>query len=127
MEWLLALVVGVISAVSLHLMLTRSFVKVVLGIGLLSNAVNLVIFTAAGLTRGLPALISKTAEGPPEVHADPVPQALVLTAIVITFAIQAFALVLVYRVFRVTGTDDPDALVASEYGVGPVKEEGGER
>lgn len=113
METLIAIVIAALSGLGLHLMLTRGFVRIVLGIGLLSNAVNLLIFTAAGLTRGRPPLIRADGTTPPT-HADPVPQALVLTAIVITFAIQAFALVLVYRVYSVTGTDDPDVLVSSE-------------
>jgi multicomponent Na+:H+ antiporter subunit C len=114
MESLMALATGVLFASGLYLILRRSLIKVVLGLGLLSNAANLLIFTAAGLRRGIPPIIPADADALPAGAADPLPQALILTAIVITFGVQAFALVLVYRAYQATGTDDPDEMVLTD-------------
>lgn len=80
------------------------------GLILLSNAVNLLILTAGGLTRGTPPLIASGATEMPAGAANPLPQALILTAIVIGFGLIAFALILIYRTYTATGTLDADAL-----------------
>lgn len=108
MEVLLALAAGVLYAAGIYLLLRRKFAQLIIGLGLLSNGTNLLIFTAGGLTRGRPPVIP---EGSTELlppYADPVPQALVLTAIVIGFGLLAFALVLAHRVHETLGTDDVD-------------------
>jgi hypothetical protein len=69
------------------MMLRRSIVKLMIGLMLLSNAANLLIFTAAGLTRGVPPLVPEGLTRPDGLSADPLPQALVLTAIVISFGV----------------------------------------
>ena len=107
---LMAVVIGGLYAVGLYLMLRRNIVKLIFGLMLLGHASNLLIFTVGGLVRARPPLVPVGASAPPPGVADPVPQALVLTAIVIGFALTAFAAVLVKRVYRVTGTDDSDAL-----------------
>jgi len=112
-ETLLAFVIGGLYAAGLFMMLRRSIVKLIIGIGLLGHAANLLIFTIAGLTRARPPLISESADSQ-SVFADPLPQALILTAIVIGFAVQAFALVLVYRVVQTVGTDDLDNMKATD-------------
>ncbi|HEY7716247.1 MAG TPA: Na+/H+ antiporter subunit C [Candidatus Binatia bacterium] len=114
MESVLALVVGVLYACGLYLMLRRSIVKLIIGLALLSNAANLLIFTASGLTRGYPPLVALGATRPAEPFADPLPQALILTAIVIGFGVLAFAMVLSYRVYQTTGTDDLDNLKSTD-------------
>ena len=114
MEGVLAIAAGVLFGSGLYLMLRRSLIKVILGLGLVSNAANLIIFTAAGLRRGIPPIIPADADVLPAGAADPLPQALILTAIVITFGVQAFALVLVYRTYRATGSDDPDDMVLTD-------------
>jgi len=114
MEFVLALTIGVLYACGLYLMLRRSIVKLIIGLALLSNAANLLIFTAAGLTRGYPPLVALGAARPAEPFADPLPQALILTAIVIGFGVLAFAMVLAYRVYQSTGTDDLDNLKATD-------------
>jgi multisubunit Na+/H+ antiporter MnhC subunit len=101
---------GVLFATGTYLLLRRNLVKMVIGLGLLSNGANLVIFTAGGTDSGIPPLIAKGATVLSSQAADPLPQALVLTSIVITFAVQAFALALVYRTYRATGTEDPTTL-----------------
>jgi multicomponent Na+:H+ antiporter subunit C len=107
----LALVVGSLYGMGLYLMLRRSMLKLVIGLGLLGHAANLLIFTVAGLTRARPPITPIGLDGPPPApYADPVPQSLVLTAIVIGFGVQAFTLVLLYRTYAVTATDDLDEL-----------------
>ena len=91
------------------MLLRRSIVKLIIGIILLSNATNLLIFVSAGLTLAKPAFTSD-AEALPAQVSDPLPQALILTAIVIGFGIVAFTLALKYKFYEVTGTDDLDEL-----------------
>ena len=110
METLLAFVIGGLYAAGVYLLLRRSIVKLVLGLALLGHATNLMIFTVGRLTRGLPPLVPPGAAAPLGMIADPLPQALILTAIVIGFGVQAFALTLLKRAHRVVGTDDLDAM-----------------
>jgi multicomponent Na+:H+ antiporter subunit C len=106
MEILLAIVVGVLYAAGLYLMMRRSIVKLILGLALLGHAANLLIFTIGRLNNIQPPLIPEGAEKLTGSFADPLPQALILTAIVIGFGVQAFALVLLKRVYQTLGTDD---------------------
>ena len=108
MELLLALASGVLYAAGIYLMLRRRLAQLIIGIGLLSNGTNLLIFTAGGLTQGRPPVVPDGAQSLVEPYADPVPQALVLTAIVIGFGLLAFTLVLAHRVHATVGTDDVD-------------------
>jgi multicomponent Na+:H+ antiporter subunit C len=110
MHLVMAIVIGGLYATALYLMLRRNIVKLIFGLLILGHASNLLIFTVGGLVRARPPLVPVGATAPPPGVADPVPQALVLTAIVIGFALSAFAAVLVKRVYQVTGTDDSDAL-----------------
>ena len=114
MEPILALVVGGLYSAGLYLMLRRSLVKLIIGLVLLSNAANLLIFTAAGLTRARPPLIFPGEVQLSEPFADPLPQALILTAIVIGFGVIAFAMVLAYRAYQTVGTDDLDKMKATD-------------
>ncbi|WP_437291988.1 Na+/H+ antiporter subunit C [Sorangium sp. So ce406] len=110
MTVLLAIVVGGLYASGLFLMLRRSIVKLAFGLVLLGHGTNLLILTAGGVVRGRPPLIPREGgelQAPP---ADPVAQALILTAIVISFAVVAFTVVLLHRVYRTTGSDDIDSL-----------------
>lgn len=110
MELMFAITVGVLYAAGFFLVMRRSIMKLVLGLIFLSHGANLLIFSAGGLQpEGLPIIPPHltTAEYP---IPDPLPQALILTAIVISFGILAFALVLIYRSFHLTGTDDSDEL-----------------
>ena len=108
MEVLLAVASGVLYAAGIYLMLRRRLAQLIIGIGLLSNGTNLLIFTAGGLTRSRPPVVPAGAPTLVEPYADPVPQALVLTAIVIGFGLLAFSLVLAHRVHATVGTDDVD-------------------
>lgn len=110
MEVLMAFVIGLLFAAAVYMMLRRSIVKLVIGLMILSNAANLLIFTVAGLTRGAPPLIVEGTYIPEGPIADPLPQALVLTAIVIALGVLAFAVVLIHRAFEVVGNDDLDQM-----------------
>ena len=110
MEILLALAAGVLYASGIYLMLRRRLAQLIIGLGLLSNGTNLLIFTAGGLTRARPPVVPEGATQLAAPYADPVPQALVLTAIVIGFGLLAFALVLADRVHDALKTDDVDEI-----------------
>ena len=114
METVLALLVGVLVAASVYLMLARNVLRFVFGLVLLSNAANLTIFAAGRLTEAAPPLVPEGMAAPPELVANALPQALVLTAIVIGFGLLAFALVLVYRAYQALGTLDSDAMRHAE-------------
>jgi multicomponent Na+:H+ antiporter subunit C len=107
-EVLLALASGVLYAAGIYLMLGRRLAQLIIGLGLLSNGTNLLIFSAGGLTRARPPVVDDGAAALVAPYADPVPQALVLTAIVIGFGLLAFSLVLAHRVHSTVGTDDVD-------------------
>jgi multicomponent Na+:H+ antiporter subunit C len=114
MFFLLSLVVGGLFAAGFYLMLRRSIVKLIFGLVFLGHGANLLIFTAGGLVRARPPLIPPGELVPATEFADPVPQALVLTAIVISFAVIAFAAVLVKRVYRTVGSGDVDELKTTD-------------
>ncbi|WEM44217.1 Na+/H+ antiporter subunit C (plasmid) [Photobacterium sp. DA100] len=114
MEILWSLVVGVFVTAGVYLMLERHIIRILLGLILISNAVNLAIFTAGRLTPGNPPLIDLGSVLPPDGAADPLPQALILTAIVIGFGLLVFALMLLYRAYIETGSADVDAMQRSE-------------
>ncbi|MFN3171582.1 MAG: Na+/H+ antiporter subunit C [Hyphomicrobiales bacterium] len=114
MEFVLSVLVGVYFAASVYLMLSRHVIRLLLGAALLSNAVNLLIFTAGRLVHEVPPVIPLGLTAPPDVTANPLPQALVLTAIVIAFSIFAFLLVLAMRAYQELGTDDTDHMRVAE-------------
>lgn len=114
MQTVLAILVGGLYAAGLYMMMRRSIVKLLIGLALLSHAANLLIFTAGSLTRGLPPLVAEHAKTPPDGAADPIPQALILTAIVISFGVLAFAIVLVSRVHQTFRTDDIDDMTSTD-------------
>lgn len=109
MEILLTILVGVLYTAGVYMVLRRSILKFVIGIIFMSNATNLLVFLASGIMAGKPAFISDSIENSKDL-ADPLPQALVLTAIVIGFGIVVFTLALKFKFFQVTGTDDLDQL-----------------
>lgn len=113
-ELLLAVVIGVLYGTGVYMLLRRNLLKFIIALGLLSNGTHLLIFTGAGLTRGAPPLIGTTDKTLQAPFADPLPQALILTAIVISFALTAFSAILIHRAHRATGTDDPEALTETD-------------
>jgi multicomponent Na+:H+ antiporter subunit C len=120
MEILIAIIVGVLVAASVYLMLARNVLRFLFGMVLISNAANLVIFASGRLTPEAPPLIPDGAYAPVGEVANALPQALVLTAIVIGFGLFAFALTLVYRSYQGLGTLNSDEMRIAE----PVAEKG---
>jgi len=109
-----ALLIGFLFACAVYGLLRRSLVRVTLALLVLSHAANLLVFTVADLTPFRPPIIEsgeKVLAGP---FADPLPQALVLTAIVIGFGLITFVLALVMRAHRAVGSDDLDAFTTTE-------------
>ncbi|GIV68175.1 MAG: NADH-quinone oxidoreductase subunit K [Caldilinea sp.] len=110
--FMLALLVGVLFACGAYLVLQRGQIKLILGLGLFTHAVNLALFGTSALTRGAPPIVPEEMGGAPQgadvlfaSYADPLPQALILTAIVISFGVTAFIVALVYRRDALTGSD----------------------
>jgi multicomponent Na+:H+ antiporter subunit C len=114
MELLLVILIAVLYSAGFFLLLRRSMVKLLLGITLLGNGVNLLIFLLGTITKGSPPVLAETASYFTQAYADPIPQALILTAIVISFGLQSFAIVLLKRVYALLGSDDLDDLNTPE-------------
>lgn len=104
MEALFAIAIGWLTACGIYLMLRMRSFPVMLGLTLLSYAVNLFIFASGRLVLNRPAIIDKAALG----YTDPLPQALVLTAIVISFAMSAVIAVMAVGAWLEGGTDRVD-------------------
>ena len=114
METLLAILVGCYMCAAVYLMVSKHIIRLILGVALLSNGVNLLIFTAGRLTPDVPAFVPLGANVPQAAIANSLPQALILTAIVIGFSFFAFLLVLTYRAYQDLGTDDSDHMKLAE-------------
>lgn len=108
MEIVLALAIGFLTSSGLWLLFRPRTFQVVLGLSLLSYAVNLFIVAAGRLRTDAPPIIGKEGAVDPALYTDPVPQALVLTAIVISFATTALLLVVLLASRGLTGTDHVD-------------------
>jgi len=112
MEIVLAIMIGVLYAAGIYMILRRSLVKLILGIIILGNGANLLIFLLGRITKGKPPIIPGELKVFAEAYADPIPQALILTAIVISFGLQSFAIILIKRAYKVVKTDDLDEMNA---------------
>lgn len=107
MELVLAIGIGVLTASGVWLILRPRTFQVILGLSLISYAVNLFIYAMGRLRVDAPPILSKAASDP-ALYDDPLPQALVLTAIVISFAMTALLLVVLLASRGLTGTDHVD-------------------
>lgn len=114
MEVAIALLVGVYMTAAVYLLLSKHTIRILLGTALLANGTNLLIFTGGRLTREIPPFVPVGFYEPQGVIANPLPQALVLTAIVISFSIFAFLLVLAYRAYQDLQTDNTDEMRVAE-------------
>ncbi len=102
MEVLMAFVCGFLFMAAIYLILSKSLLRIIIGTGLLSHGAHLLILTMGGLGGEAPPVLSDGVTN----FADPLPQALILTAIVISFGVTAFILVLAYRIYQDFKTDD---------------------
>ncbi|MBC6441309.1 MAG: Na+/H+ antiporter subunit C [Rhodospirillales bacterium] len=119
MEAAFSIVVGTLFAISVYLLLSGSLIRLLLGIFVLGNATHLLIFVAGRLVRHAPPLIPDGLEVADTVIANPLPQALILTAIVISFSLFSFLLVLAYRAYQCLDTVNTDEMRDAEPIVAP--------
>lgn len=98
----LAVLAGCLVACGVYLLLERSLTRILLGVIIASNGVNLLFLVASGGSGGPPIL----GDTDPAQMSDPLPQAMVLTAIVITLAVAAFVLTMAYRSVQINGNDE---------------------
>ena len=106
METIITILVGILVTVAVYLLLSRSLIRIIVGSAILSHAVHLLLMVMGGLKKGNAPIIDENTTN----FTDPLPQALILTAIVISFAVTAFILVLGYRTYQETGLDDAKEL-----------------
>lgn len=114
MEVFTAILIGVLYTAGVYCLLQRHIVMLIFGLILLSHGANLLIFVSARLSRDAVPLIPSHLTVPESPMVDPLPQALILTAIVISFAVLAFALILCHRTYQSARTDDIDELNTTE-------------
>ncbi len=114
MEILLALLFGVLFATAVYLILARSLVRIIIGLLLLGNAANIAIITGGRVLGTTPPLVESGAQVLAQTASNPLPQALVLTAIVIAFGLTAFIMVLTWAAWRAQGTLDSEAMRMAE-------------
>lgn len=110
MEVALSLLVGLLGGISVWLLLSGHLLRLLLGLALLSNAANLAIFAVGRLSYGAPPVIEPGAVAPAESAGNALPQALILTAIVISFGLFAVTLAALYRAHAALGTLDSDTV-----------------
>lgn len=111
METYMTIIAGVLFTVGTYLILSKSILRIILGISLFTHGSHLMLLTVSGLKQGAAPLVGENALS----YTDPLPQALMLTSIVISFAVTAFFLVLGYRTYVELGTDDMSELRGTQY------------
>ncbi|MDQ3458633.1 MAG: Na+/H+ antiporter subunit C [Deinococcota bacterium] len=114
MELLLPLLASLLVATGIFLMLSRAMIRLIIGLSVFAYGVNLSLFLTGGMETGAPPLLN--VQGP---YRDPLPQALILTAIVIGFATTALLLVLAMRAYQAAGTDHVQDLAETPDPTGP--------
>jgi len=114
MTFIVLLAISTVVAAAVYLSLSRDLFRVVIGLTLLGAAVNLIVFAAGRFASLQPPLLVSGADAAAAASANPLVQALVLTAIVISFALMCFALVLGARLRSANGSDDTNRFRASE-------------
>ena len=114
METVFSLLVGLFFAVGIYLILSKHVIRILLGIAIFSNAVNLLIFTSGRIVRSTAPIIPQGEHVLPAGAANPLPQALILTAIVISFSFFAFILVLAFRAYQEIGVDHTAGMRVAE-------------
>ncbi|GEK32962.1 Na(+)/H(+) antiporter subunit C [Kurthia sibirica] len=111
METMMILIIGVLVVVATYLLLSKNIIRIILGTALLSHAVHLLILTIGEVKKGDVPLLKET----PGPYTDALPQALILTAIVISFGVTSFILVLAYRAYAQNKTDDMEEMRGDEH------------
>lgn len=114
METVLSFLCGLMAAASIYLMLSGNIIRFIFGLVIATNAVNLLIFVAGRLSSPRPPIIAEASSVPAGTVANALPQALILTAIVIGFALLTFVFILFYRTYEVLGTVDTEKMRFAE-------------
>lgn len=115
MNLIIAIIIGILFTASIFLMLHRSFFKLILGVIIFGYATIFFLFVVCGVTRNAPPLVAADDSLRDLANiADPLPQALTLTAIVIGIGIQIFVIVLLKKVFQIVKTEDLDELTVTD-------------
>lgn len=102
LETFITIIAGILFTVGTYLVLSKSLIRIIMGLTLYTHGAHFMLLAVNGLKRGAAPLLGEDAAS----YTDPVPQALILTSIVISFALTAFLLVLGYRTYVELGTDD---------------------
>jgi multicomponent Na+:H+ antiporter subunit C len=111
MELAMSVLAGLLFTAGVYLLLQRQLLKIIFGTALLSHGAHLLILTMGKLNRGKPPILEKGIED----YVDPLPQALILTSIVISFGVTSFLLVLAYRAYKTNKTDNMEQLRGSDH------------
>jgi multicomponent Na+:H+ antiporter subunit C len=119
MDHAVAALIGLFFTAAVYQLLSRSLIRMLLGIALLGNAINLTILVAGRLSPLVPPIVPPGMETTAAGSANPLPHALILTAIVIGFAMFAFLLVLAYRAYEALEVDNTDKMRIAEPEGGP--------
>lgn len=106
MEVIIIILAGILIGSSVYLMLSKSLIRIIIGTGVLSHGILLMTLTMGQLKRGSIPVLEEGVEN----YADPLPQAMLLTVIVITFALTAYMLVVALRVYKELGTDNVEEM-----------------
>ncbi|RSL34446.1 Na(+)/H(+) antiporter subunit C [Salibacterium salarium] len=106
MEIIMSILAGILFMGGTYLVLSKNMIRIIIGTSIISHGAHVLLLTMAGLKTGAPPLLGLDAS----TYTDPLPQALILTAIVISFGVTSFFLVLGYRTYKVTGTDNTERM-----------------
>lgn len=111
METFIILIAGILAGIGTYFLLSKNLLRIIFGTGLFTHASHLMLMAVSGLKTGAAPLLGEQADR----YTDPLPQALILTSIVINFALTAFILVLGYRTYVETGFEDMKQLKGYDY------------
>lgn len=102
MEYIMIILAGCLITAGIYLMLSKSLLRVILGTGLFAHGANLLLLTSGGFKNNTAALLNEVSND----YVDPLPQALILTAIVIGFAVTGFLLIIAIKNYQISTSDD---------------------
>ncbi|OEH93668.1 Na(+)/H(+) antiporter subunit C [Bacillus solimangrovi] len=111
MEIIMSIVAGLLFTTGVYMLLQKQILRIIIGTSLISHGAHLLILTMGRLKTGAPPII---VEGVTQ-YTDPLPQALILTSIVISFGVTSYLLVLAYRTYKTNHTDNMDELRGTEH------------
>ncbi|MBN9653761.1 Na(+)/H(+) antiporter subunit C [Halobacillus sp. GSS1] len=111
MEIIMAVLAGILFTTGVYNLLQKQLLRIIIGTGLISHGAHLFILTMGELKTGAPPVLTEGVEN----YTDPLPQALILTSIVISFGVTSLLLVLAYRAAKINGTDNMEQLRGNDY------------